>query len=77
VLDGQGEARSWTYEVSDHVLKLSLRWDGVRTPEWRLLYYKGTWLLYDLVRDPWEMTNVAAANQSKVLELQSLVLSMR
>jgi arylsulfatase A-like enzyme len=77
VLDGEGDARTWTYEVSDHVLRPSLRWDGVRTPEWRLLYYRGTWRLYDLARDPWEMTDVAAANPSTVLELESLVMSLR
>ena len=32
VLDGQGAARTWTYEVSDHVLRLSLRWDGGARP---------------------------------------------
>jgi arylsulfatase A-like enzyme len=70
VLDGEGAGREWMYEVSDRLRRTPF-WESIRQPDWRLLYWEGSYLLFDLRADPWERFSVN--NRAKKRELKAIL----
>ena len=68
--DGQSLSPLFETEVAGREEMLEImpsgpdQWAAIRTPEWRYIRWdNGTLELFDLQRDPWELTNVYAGNR--------------